>query len=417
MAKIPKKKKTILLCRNDGRLMETKMSISKLIEGNHLHRVKWVLIPIYRCAQTYISVEGTQFLDRQISSARVRFHLIFREINPHSGIPSNDLPKYDYYPTSIDVYSYEDLYQLIYQIGVFRYIQELYGYGDGKDPFWYMTVEDIEITLYNNSQQVDHFTYRQHSEKDIDVPFQYSSFGDLCKALFKHFGIADANEEMVFHNMAIERASKKSDQNLWRISKGPIQLFDKVRMIGIGNPKTKSYTFLTMDVYDQILRLKNAQVFLTPLGFAHCKPQSIVEYLSTAHKYELPKYEFTSMAQDDYANNRVYHDLSNYITEVFSIMVYDAEDVVLLIENLSFLMQIYYEGAKIENAIVEETDDLNSMMYKATVFCEIVVDTETDNGVPSDESLHITTDFFEDDLPKVTEIGLILYTGSKFMPF
>ena len=80
-------------------------------------------------------------------------------------------------------------------------------------------------------------------------------------------------------------------------------------------------------------------------------------------------------------------------------------------------MQIYYEGAKIENAIVEETDDLNSMMYKATVFCEIVVDTETDNGVPSDESLHITTDFFEDDLPKVTEIGLILYTGSKFMPF
>ena len=156
------KKRKLYLLHHDHTVSSTKKSIAELIANDRLTGVDYVLIPIISTSSTYVAVEGGVFLTQRFSMARVRYHLQFRLINRSSRDGPREYLKYDYFTTSIDAFSYEELYQALYQVGVFFYNQELFGSTDHVDEYWHISVEDIEVKLYDERmRKIDSIELRQ----------------------------------------------------------------------------------------------------------------------------------------------------------------------------------------------------------------------------------------------------------------
>lgn len=411
-----KKRRRVIILNRDHTVVRRKKTIRELIQAGKLDKAKWVLIPIMSTSCTYLAVDRDTLLAQQFSTATIRFHLNFRVINGYRKDGKSSLEKdevrYDYYTTSMTANTPEELYQALYQVGAYRYIQELFSTSDYADEFWYISVEDMEIALYDErGKTIDHFQFSQHSESSEDIPFLYSRFADLARAMSTHFGLIGPEDDMVLHNLYMEH---KNGTLMWRQSSTPVDLTSNMRWIGVGNAKSKSFTVLNRDEYDQCLRMGNGAAFMTPISLYDYTNSFF--YLPVCHAFSLPKYSFDTSfidGEDNDSGLAVFEFFGPSVYDTFGFTIYDAEDIILLLDNCKTFMQIYQEGSKIILADYADRDDIENLNLEATVFLQVTIGLENNRGTPADYNLIIYSDAFEDYPPNIKEVAYILQLESK----
>lgn len=411
-----KKKRKVIILNRDHTVVRRKKPIRELIKTGKLDKAEWVLIPIMSTSCTYLAVDRDTLLTQQFFTATIRFHLNFRVINGYRKNGESSLEKdevrYDYYTTTMLATTPEELYQVLYQVGAYRYIQELFSTSDYADEFWYISVEDMEISLYNDRGKViDHFQFNQHSEESDDVPFLYSRFADLARAMSTHFGLISPEDDMVLQNLYLEY---KNGTMMWKQCNTPQDLTSNMRWIGVGNAKSKSFTVLNRDEYDQCLRMGNGAAFMTPISLYDFTNSFL--YLPVCNAFSLPKYSFDTSftdGEDTDAGLAVFEFFGPSIYDTFGFTIYDAEDIILLLDNCKTFLQVYQEGSKIILGECVNRDDIEHLNLEATTFLQITIGLENNRGTPADYNLIIYSDAFEDYIPNIKEVAYILQLESK----
>lgn len=412
-------KRKLILLRRDKSVKFTKKKLAQVIAKGMLSGVEWVLIPIYRTGCSYIAVAADTLLIQQFKMAHIKFHLMYKEIGRagHNYNEPEENTLYDYYVTEMSAYTQEELYQVLYQVGVFRYIQEFYSKSDYVDTFWYMSMDDISVELYDGKGKVfDHFEFRQSTDGCDDVPFNYSRFGELCRMMAHHFGLIGPDDELVLHNISINYNERRGGYT-WKVHKEPVQLFSNVAYVGVANAHTKSFTLLTDDEYDQSLRMQNGQLFVVPICLYDYEKEVLPSGMALCHQYNIPKYRFGEWnggydPTEDFLDT-LYHYYGSAAGEIYGMDFYDAEEMMLLIDNLYFVMQVYTEGAKISGIRDCNLDDIQSLSACSNCVVELIVHLDSPKGNPSDNDLIIVTDYYEDYPPDMKRVSYLLQLEGK----
>ena len=404
------KKRKLYLLHHDHTVSSTKKSIAELIANDRLTGVDYVLIPIISTSSTYVAVEGGVFLTQRFSMARVRYHLQFRLINRSSRDGPREYLKYDYFTTSIDAFSYEELYQALYQVGVFFYNQELFGSTDHVDEYWHISVEDIEVKLYDERmRKIDSIELRQDNLYDNDVPFNYICFSELVERLFNHFGIYGATyllpgktSYLVFY--------QKGEELIWKFTNRRVDLVKTVKMVAPFNVSSRGFTMLPMKDYDQLLRLHTGYAYITPIYVWDEKDPE--PCLPIAHFYNLPKYSIGRWnGEEDIMHDpgfAIFEALGPFVYDTFLVNLFETDEIISYLDHAKFFMSIYHEGLKVEMAVVKDTDDVGQFHHLATVLFNFVCDIESNKGNPTDLNFIIYSDPFEDYPPNIKEVATVL---------
>lgn len=409
MAKLSgKKRKTYLLNQNHD-VIKSKSTIAQLKREGALDRTEWVLIPVQNTSATYIAVDATTILSQDFDYADVRFHMKMKDLYRADKNNPTEITLYDYYTTTLHANTIEELYNALYNVMVFRYIKELFGDTDSVDTFWFIDVADMEISMYKNRKRVKHFYVEAEKSAD-EVPFEYSATDEMSARIASYFGLKNADSWITMPNIYFK---KTKDALKWYETNKPVDLFSDIHSILESNPFAKSYVMLRTDAYDAALRMHNAMLYVTPVAISF-EDKIDYEVLPIAAAYGLEKYDFradgVSGCDSEDAAMPIYHDYGSGggIPEIFSFDIKDESGIMFMLDNLTYIMQVYLEGIKVWMAGVEETDDLQRFKDRSTLVVNMIIDLESPKCHPSDNQLIIYTDPYEDYPPNLTEVCYLL---------
>jgi len=79
-----------------------------------------------------------------------------------------------------------------------------------------------------------------------------------------------------------------------------------------------------------------------------------------------------------------------------------------MLDNLTYIMQVYLEGIKVWMSDIDNRDDLQYYQHRATLVANMIIDLESVKGHPSDNQLVIYTDPYEDYPPNLAEVCYLL---------
>lgn len=400
--------KRIILLQKDESVVTTKKTIQKLWSTGALNKSKWVLIPIASTLCSYIAVDGDSFIGRPIAAASVRYHMQLMRVLYSRGETPETKVVYDYYPTAIECQSVEELYNVLVQVGIFRYWQAANGSGDYLDEMWYLAVTEIEVTSYDDSGKViDKF----HSMMKVDrnVPFEYDIYGELWKNICIHYSLMDYDTENFMQNLVI---SGSKGEYHWYLHRIPLQHYDNVDYVGIGCAYTKTFTLLSVKDYITAMDIQSVNFFIMPLNLIGYE-QQLPELLTPAHALDIPKYSFSRSSADDYSDilTELEHQFGGSIHEIFSFTIYDPDDVVLALEFSQFNLRIYHEGIKSYQCSMRDANDVDACALSTTVLAEYILNLEFGETYPTDQScqMSIVTDVYEDNVIRLDEILYLIH--------
>ena len=395
---------------SNGRIASSKKTIAELIHSGEMAALDYILIPIWKTSATYVAVDRDIFLTGQFSRGVIRYHLQYRLIDRSLKNNPMEYTKYDYYPTFIDVTTYEELYQAIYQVGVFFYNQELFGYTDRIDSYWHISVEDIEVTLWNADNKVmDHIEQRQLSHQDMDVPFHYERFNELVEKLYEHFGIFGAHEGALADSYYL-RFYQEGDHREWKITKTPVELLANITHVGRYNPSSRGFVILKRDEYDAALRLQNGFAYISPIYL--WDESNPYDCLPIAHYFNLPKYRIGPWnGEEDIEQDPgfvIFETLGPFVYDTFAISLFDPDDIIAYLDHSQYFMSIYHEGIKVMMADSADEDNLAMFHDMGTVLYQLVTELDSSEMVPSENNFIIYSDPFEDYPPSIKEVTYLL---------
>lgn len=399
---LAKRRKTYLLYK-DHTVSWSKKPLQEIIDQEFHKLVEWVLIPIYQTSYTYIAVAGDAFLGSTFGHASIRLHMQYRMVSHQSKTPGpSEKVWYDYYTTTMEIDTLDDLYQALYNVMAFRYMQELSGCTDNVDEMWYMAVEDIAIHLYDKKgKEYDSFTYSLHTGESDDVPFNYDRFLSLCNALAEHFMLGKIISGMQAPNMVMEKT--KEGDIIWKASKQNIEWRSSLHRVCIANWDTGGYTILKPNDYDQLLRISKGEIMIAPISLLDdpCRYSA----LPVAYDFDLPKYSFD---RHNYDSSIVYEHYGPQIYGMLTMTLYEAEGCIVFLDHFHFIYRVYHEGTKIAIAHMAGRDDLEHLAHQGTTLIECFFDLESHEGHPSDNQLIIATDPYEDSPVTLKEVIQLL---------
>lgn len=406
MAKLSGKKRKIYLLNQNHDVIKSKSTIAQLKREGALDRTEWVLIPIRNTSATYIAVDATTILSQNFDYADVRFHMKMKDLYRADKNDPREITLYDYYTTTLHADTIEELYNALYNVMVFRYIKELFGDTDSVDTFWFIDVADLEISLFKNQKRIKHF-YVEAEKCADEVPFEYSATDEMSARIAQYFGLKSADSWITMANIYFKKDKKGLK---WYETNKPVDLFSDVYAILDSNPFAKSFVMLRADAYDAALRMHNAMLYITPVALSG----DTIDYdvLPIASAYGLSKYEFNDgKYADDNADAalQIYHDYSpGNIPEIFSFDIKDESGIMFMLDNLTYIMQVYLEGIKVWMSDIDNRDDLQYYQHRATLVANMIIDLESAKGHPSDNQLVIYTDPYEDYPPNLAEVCYLL---------
>jgi hypothetical protein len=223
---------------------------------------------------------------------------------------------------------------------------------------------------------------------------------------------------------------KVEDGMRWYERNGPVEIFSNISMVCAADYITKSYAICKADDYDQLARMKNASLYLTPIDLSYTD-EFDPELLSIAAFYKLPKYNIGEWNgnEDTYAEpgTQVFHDLGSACIDVVNIEALDVNDIIHMIDSLGFILKVFHEGTAMHIVTNSETtaekydhlEDQDLFMptknytkdphLMSTVLANLVVELDCGRDSPQeDHQLIIYTDIFEDEMPKLKEVAYLL---------
>lgn len=394
-----------------------------------LEKADWVLIPIQHTRRTYIAVAAKRIQETPFTEARIRYHMMFRGLE--FGVGQVDPETlWDYYTVEVVATSVEEFYQAIYNVLVFHLIDEMNGYIDHAEYLWSMSVDDIDIQLLNQNVVVDKFSL--HIGDDVnDSPFNFQITDYVGTRLKEHFGIYGSESYRQSHRLGGKWETEHclfiydvSGEPHWDlVKKCDMNVACRMTQVGFYIWEIGGFLLLPHNEFLPITQIHSATFYIMPLDLSD---QDNGEMASICHHYAMPKYEWPPIMDFLVVNGEStsgyetsYHICANHgfdNVSGFSADIGSFQEVAIYIDSLRYLLNVYQEGSKILYASAHNVDDLMKIQYRASTFLYIVVD--VDSGVfdpnrgiypdEGDEPLIVYTDSFEDNLPTVDEIGMII---------
>lgn len=441
MKKKKQKKNRLYLLKRDHTVCTTKKTIAEMRRDHELEKYQWILIPIQAMSSSYVPVDTRILSTLNFTDAEIRFHMKLKTRARAASVSKTrvtddefgmmgecwdtqdeDFVLWDYYTTSVTAQTVEEFYNAIYNILAFSYVKELQGLTDSDDIVW-MDVVDLELTFQRDGRDTDHVVIRSEQGSE-DVPFDCDVSDHMCASLVERFGIGLRPSQC---NMGMPNLYFKSanDRTEWVATTSPIDLTRDVTTILVGNYAARSYVMLKAWEYDQLLRMQNGMMYISPIDMRY---QDDFDYdmLAVAAYYKLLKYELRMWGGDEdlyeEPGTRVYHDYES-MCDITNIQVLDTDDIIALVEHLDFVFKVFHESISVmiscerrANERCANDDDLfmpaqNSMdpHLHSTVFANLVIDITKGRESPTEDTqLVIYTDCYEDRLPNLQEMAYIL---------
>lgn len=410
-------KRKIILLEKNHEVRFSKKSIRHLIAKDKLSTTRWVLIPVQETSATYIGVDASKITERPFTTAMIRYHLRFKrgmKVPPENAeLSENGVSvAYDYMTTTIAATSVEELYQAIYNMMVLKYIRTLTDGANDTDESWFMDMEDISVTfLDKDDNTIDQFQvrHRDYAKKGNDFQASNKVYWEICDYFGLYYPAAKwSTDTLLWETCANLTFEMRTDKLVWVEHRGTIQLFQRVKYIGIMSADTRAFIILTDKEYDQIPRIHDAAVFVTPITLY--ESTNPYPYLPICSMYGMPKYEFypdiANNSMDDSGPDMLYNDFASRVYDILTFYIYGCEDTAIFLDNIFYLLQVLFEGCKIWTASCAGRDDIENMGTDCTVYLNIAIEMVEDS--PAECSLTIHTDVFEDYLPNIKEVAYLL---------
>lgn len=419
------KRKIILLERNHD-VQFSKKSIKHLLAKDKLAKTRWVLIPIEQTSATYIGVDASKIIERPFETAIIRYHLQFKRglkaPSETAEITEDGVSvAYDYMTTTIAATTVEELYQGIYNMLILKYIRTLTDGSNDSDESWFMDVEDVSVKFLDGNGEVTEtfqVRHRDYFKDGSDLSASNQLYWKICE----WFGLfcpeakwkTDTYTWETCSNLTFELSPRGL---IWVEHRGSIELFQRVKYVGIMSADTRSFILLTDKEYDQIPRIHDSAVFITPINLYDAS--NSIPYLPICSMYGLPKYEFypdlADNGYDDSGPDMLYNDFASRVYDILTFYIYGCEDTAIFLDNIFYILQVLFEGCKIWTASCVGRDDIENMNTECTVYLNIAIEMVQDS--PAELSLTIHTDVFEDYLPNIKEVTYLLQLEEHEDPF
>lgn len=412
-----KEKRKIILLEKNHDVIFSKKGIRHLVAKNKLTTTRWVLIPIQETSATYIGVDASKILERPFTTAVIRYHLQYKrgmKVIPDGAQLTEDGVSiaYDYLTTTIAATTVEELYQAIYNMMVLKYIRTLTDGSNDSDESWFMDVEDISVSFLDKENQlIDKFQvrHRDYFKKGTDFHASNQVYWEICE----YFGLflpanRWKNDDIIWETCSNLTFEIKGDRLVWVEHRGNITLFQRIKYVGIMSADTRSFILLTDKEYDQIPRIHDAAVFVTPITLYESTHS--YTYLPICSTYGMPKYEFypdiANNSLEDSGPDMLYNDFASRVYDILTFYIYGCEDTAIFLDNVFYVLQVLFEGCKIWTASCAGRDDIENMSTECTVYLNISIEMVEDS--PAECSLTIHTDVYEDYLPNLKEVTYLL---------
>lgn len=425
--------RAVYLLYRDGRVTKSKKSIASLQASGLLNGVKYALLPVTTKKSIYVAVLG-DFLNAEIfHPMTVRMHMQLlcgyadsrNEIRAPWEFDENII--FDYYTTTMEVKSWEELYHIIHMAmtnSMVEHLQEsgatLRGHiGNAYTcPIYYFRIEDMSIRALDGEG------------KDIIEPFEFSmqamqygtNFEDrlggvplapdgytsgntgLCELLAERFGIYHKSVGSGW-NWSIRE--NENGVLSWREENRIGNLYSDVKKVIFSSADIfSSFMMLSDDDYDQLIRAENGDLFVIPLIFApeeYTEEKPPYDMLTPTTCYEVPRYEFTDDNDSTIAFQNCLAMMDSYMAQTIeSFDFHDPHEIAFMIAYLQDLMEVVCEACKVECATRFNTNDLLGLSSWCTVMIDCIL--EISESSPATKYLHIMTDRYQDvpvDVPTV----------------
>ena len=372
---------------------------------------------------TYIAVAASRILETPFNEARIRYHMKFR--GAEFGVGQVDpVTLWDYYTVTVDATSIEEFYQAMYNVLAFHLVDEMNGYIEHAEWLWTMSIDDIEIELLNQTVVVEKFA--KHVQPDIDdAPFSFQVTDWVAGEIKNQYGIYGSKMYRAHHKLGGRYATNHclylftaSDEEHWVfVDKADMNAAVRMDTVGIYVWETGGFVMMKQSDFLSATQMRNATVHIMPLDLGD---QDDPRMASICCHYEVPKYEYPpimdalmvqtnmdSMANGPEASYMIcaHHCFDNM--SGFSAELFGPQDICIYMDALRYLLNVYQEGAKILYASKYQLDDLSKVQYRASTFFYAVIDVDA-VGYPHDEPLVVYTDSFEDNLPTLDELCMII---------
>ena len=408
------KHRKLYILQRDHSVRKSKKDIKTLLSTGVIDdQTEWVLIPIPDTSSTYIAVNGSAILMNTFNYGVIRYRMVLKALR--MGMRSYGLEEsiyHQYYTVEYPFDTVEELYYGIFNLLYFHYVKNLIGTSDSTDDQWLIEVPDVIIKMTENGKEREalRFITTEEEEKLDAIPFDCRVSDELVLKLANTFGLIEPDSLISSPNIVF---FQMEEGERWDLYKTKIDMYSRMKRMGVTNPFSKSIVLLSREEMDHLLMVGTAVSYTSPICLTDFKESDRREMLSVANYFNMPKYDFQrpwygdeNIAED--IGSQAFEFFGPMVLEVFAFNFYGPEDISFFVDTLAYFLNVYREETDQMSSPCNNEGEIEYKAHSGTVLLQFVADVNDIRGTPSDENIVIYTDPYEDELPNIQEFCKIL---------
>lgn len=393
---------------NDHSYSTTKKSAKKIYRKNKDKKseIDSILIPIAGYDNAFMPVKVNKLMN--ITYGCIKYHMQLM-LCGSSVDTTDDIILLNYYPTEIEIVSYEELLMVFHNITSMMYVEHSTASNCTEMNIPYMDIVSISIELYTNKKLVYSFSTDTKKSKDLkEIPFKYTGVSYIVDTIAKDLGLAWLTDEYSSFEMSYQKIEFIQDKKRthWELSKYITAIRSNTIAVGIINPLARTIILMDDMVYDDLLIISKSQVYIAILELGAVDPK-----LENIRK-NIPLYTMTydETPQDLIGVNEweIYDD----IVESYSYILDAPDDIMIFITYIPHIIRLYREvikgmifsGDQFLN-ITNDDEYYGNMDSIISVYLDMTLYLDDPN---MDRYIRIATDAKAIELPNINSLALFL---------
>lgn len=403
-------KKTRLLYR-DHRRTKTKQPLQRLILSGEMSKVEYVLLPVPGFSSVYMGVDGCFLEAFPFHHAEIRYRMMAissdLEATRVYSEPSDIDMIHEYCTIPLRASTVEDFYYQLHGLFQIDYIQELMftDYDCGRNCF--MSLEDLEIYVYDtpDHEMLRFERYATYEQKVLNME-------EVGRDLRRAFGIIGASDYKYPTFLYEDRDGFPT----WRMVYGNFDLTSSIERVAFGSIHTNgTYIEIKDDEYDQLLRCQSAYLQISWYDFnteQSPKLEVDAESLALTSVYEIDRFAFNSgdgPAHDECVE--LAEGAGTYMLVTIGTSAYDFDEIAFLIEYLPAILRTHHELISAMTADPVESLTPEIQHHNTSVVSEMRI--EVGERHPASTQLRIITDVWQAHQPNLKQVCYLLGLQEK----
>ena len=392
----------------DGTYQTSKRAISKIHRNVRRYgktKVEMVLIHIRGYTNLYTPVKMNPLM--KMDHGIIRYHM--RLMLSGSAVDtSDDIVLLDYYPTEIEIFSYEELIEVYHNISTMLYLEHSTASNCTEMNIPYMDICACSIEIEKNDKTLYHYDSKVPKKKRKEIPYKYTQVSAIIDDISEDIGIHDqyaiemASYENSFQKLELFYHPKRGMR--WEFRSIRHAMYTETMAVGIINPLARTILMMDDMVYEELLKIDKATIYIATLETDGADSYQD-DLMRTRRKHPIYEITYDETPQDSVGINE--WEIYNEIIEAYSYVMDNPDDVIFFICYLPHVMKLYREVIKgmivsadqymkieISDEQCMHLDDVTAVLIDVTCYMDNMVKnkhgeylritTETDKNIQPD---------------------------------